>query len=121
EAFYFPQGRKQAMSIKKRFSSKSTIASLIVRCAAHDTCTMSRRVPKIIRQAQPNFRSVTRSGNELPKRVIENSSRIDLARKYFVTDLPGAIIPATRLHNILDNLEQDHLLSEHALMYLQKQ
>jgi hypothetical protein len=31
EAFYFLQDRKPAMSIKKRFSSKSTIASPIVR------------------------------------------------------------------------------------------
>lgn len=82
---------------------------------------MSRRVPRIIRQARPNFRSVSRSGTELSKRVIENPSQIDLARKYFVADLPGAIIPATRLHNILDNLEQGRRPLEQALMYLQKQ
>jgi len=82
---------------------------------------MSRRIPAILRQARPNFRSSPRSGTELSKRVIENPSRIDLARKYFVADLPGAIIPATRLHNILDNLEQGRQLLEQALMYLQKQ
>lgn len=82
---------------------------------------MSRRVPKIIRQARPNFRSVSRSGTELSKRVIENPCRIDLARKYFVADLPGAINPATRLHNILASLEQGRRPSEQALMYLQKQ
>jgi hypothetical protein len=52
--------------------------------------------------------------------VVADPSRIDLASKYFVTDLPGAIIPATRLHNILENLEQGRTLSEHPLMYLQQ-
>jgi len=44
-----------------------------------------------------------------------------VASKYFVADLPGAITPATRLHNILASLEQGRRLSEQALMYLQNQ
>ncbi len=68
------------------------------------------RIPKILRQARPNFRTPPRYGTELPKQVVADQSRIDLASKYFVTDLPGAIIPATRLHNILENLEQGRTL-----------
>jgi len=82
---------------------------------------MSRRIPAILRQARPNFRSSPRSGTELSKRVIEDPSRMGVASKYFVADLPGAITPATRLHNILASLEQGRRLSEQALMYLQNQ
>jgi len=78
------------------------------------------RIPKIFRQARSNFRTPPRYGTELRKRVVVDQSRIDLASKYFVTDLPGATIPATRLQNILENLEQGRTLSEHALMYLQQ-
>lgn len=79
------------------------------------------RIPRILRQARPNFRNSPRYGTELSKRVVADPSRIDLASKYFVTDLPGAIIPATRLHNILENLEQGRQLPLVALMYLQEQ
>jgi hypothetical protein len=47
--------------------------------------------------------------------------RSDLAKKYFVNDLPGAVIPATHLQNILENIEQGRPLSESSLMYLQQQ
>lgn len=53
--------------------------------------------------------------------MVVDSSRTDLASKYFVNDLPGAIVPATRLSNILDNLDQGCPLSGPALMYLQQQ
>ncbi len=79
------------------------------------------RIPRILRQARPNFRSPPRYGTELPKQVVADQSRIDLASKYFVADLPGATIPATRLHNILENLEQGRQLPLGALTYLQEQ
>lgn len=44
--------------------------------------------------------------------------RLDLAQRYFVDDLPGANIPATRLRNVLENLQQVHPLSALALKYL---
>ncbi len=50
-----------------------------------------------------------------------NLNRLDLAQRYFVDDLPGANIPATRLRNVLDNLQQGHTLSALALKYLQAQ
>jgi plasmid stabilization system protein ParE len=52
--------------------------------------------------------------------VVIDSNRTDLASKYFVTDIPGAVVPATRLSNILDALEQCRPLSVPALMYLQQ-
>lgn len=78
------------------------------------------RIPKIFRQTRPNFRNPPRYGTELPKRVVADPSRIDLASKYFVTDLPSATIPATRLHNILENLELGRPLPLGALAYLQQ-
>lgn len=48
-------------------------------------------------------------------------NQIDLACLYFVSDLPGANIPATRLRNILDALQQGRQLSARALEYLQEQ
>lgn len=48
-------------------------------------------------------------------------NRLDLPQRYFVDDLPGAIIPATRIRNVLDTLEQGHPLSALALNYLQAQ
>lgn len=48
-------------------------------------------------------------------------NQIDLACRYFVSDLPGANIPATRLRNILDALQQGGQLSARALDYLQVQ
>lgn len=78
------------------------------------------RIPRILRSARSNFRSSTRYGTDL-QRVVVDQSTIDLASKYFVTDLPGAIIPATRLHNILKNLDQGCPLPLGALTYLQQQ
>jgi hypothetical protein len=48
-------------------------------------------------------------------------NQIDLAHRYFVSDIPGANIPATRLRNILDALQQGRQLSALALNYLQEQ
>lgn len=73
-----------------------------------------KRIPKIIRQHWP------RSSNP-GKRVPATESRISLADKYFVTDFPAALIPATRLSNILENLEQGRPLPPGALTYLQQQ
>ncbi|HJV24243.1 MAG TPA: hypothetical protein VJ673_01100 [Aromatoleum sp.] len=46
---------------------------------------------------------------------------IDLARRYFVDDLPGAAIPASRLRNILDSLQKGRALTPLALGYLAQQ
>lgn len=46
---------------------------------------------------------------------------VDPADLYFVDDLPGAKVPATRLRNILDNLQHGRPLSTLALNYLQKE
>lgn len=48
-------------------------------------------------------------------------SPIDLAQHYFVSDLPGASIPASRLRNILDSLQQTRPLTAIALSYLYQQ
>ena len=78
------------------------------------------RIPKLPRQACSNFRVPPHYGTELRKRVVLDQNRIDLANKYFVSDLPGATIPATRLQNILENIELGGTLSEYALIYLQQ-
>jgi hypothetical protein len=46
---------------------------------------------------------------------------IEVAHRYFVTDRLDASIPATRLRNILESLQQGRQLSSIALNYLQKQ
>lgn len=46
---------------------------------------------------------------------------IDLAERYFVNDLPGANIPASRLRDILDKLQQGRPLSGLAHEYLRQQ
>ncbi|QOJ23520.1 MAG: hypothetical protein HRU78_07560 [Gammaproteobacteria bacterium] len=79
------------------------------------------RIPKILKQTRPNSRNVFGYRSELPKKVVMDSNRIDLASKYFVTDLPGAVVPATRLNNIIENLEQGRPLALDAAMYLQQQ
>ncbi|EXI92813.1 MAG: hypothetical protein AW12_00293 [Candidatus Accumulibacter sp. BA-94] len=43
---------------------------------------------------------------------------MDLAKRYLVNDLPGATIPASRLHNILNTLEQGRDLSAISLSYM---
>jgi hypothetical protein len=72
-------------------------------------------------QPRSNFRSQPRHGAELLKRVKVDPHRIELANKYFIADLPSALLPATRLHKILDKLEQEQALPELALIYLQQQ
>jgi len=62
-----------------------------------------------------------RNRTDLRKCVPAGQNRIDLANKYFVTDLPGAFIPATRLNNVLENLEQGRPLPLEAVKYLQQQ
>jgi len=43
---------------------------------------------------------------------------MDLAKRYLVNDLPSATIPASRLHNILNTLEQGRDLSAISLSYM---
>lgn len=47
-------------------------------------------------------------------------NQLDLAQRYFVTDLPSACVPATRLRNTLDKLRNDGRLSAPSLNYLQQ-
>lgn len=79
------------------------------------------RIPKILRLARPNLRRDFRSETALLKQVAPDPSRFSLAGKYFVTDLPGAIIPSTRLNDILNKIELGSTLSSIAMMYLQQQ
>lgn len=58
---------------------------------------------------------------EYRKRVPATQGRVDLASKYFVTDLPAAFVPATRLNNILENLEKGRQLPLDGVLYLQQQ
>lgn len=46
---------------------------------------------------------------------------LELAQRYFVSDLPGATIPASRLRNILDDLQQKRSLTTAAMYYLYQQ
>lgn len=78
------------------------------------------RVPKILRSVQTNFRRDFRSRTALPQQVTPDPSRVYLASKYLVTDLPGAIIPETRLNDLLNKIEQGSPLSSIAMMYLQQ-
>jgi len=50
-----------------------------------------------------------------------NNKLNDLALYYFVDDLPGALIPATRLTTILERCHQSLPLTRLALVYLEKQ
>lgn len=45
---------------------------------------------------------------------------IDLAHHYFVSDLPGSTIPASRLRDILDRLQEGRPLTTNGLNYLQQ-
>lgn len=45
---------------------------------------------------------------------------IDLARRYFVTDLPGSTIPASRLRGILEKLQEGRALTSNGFAYLQQ-
>lgn len=50
----------------------------------------------------------------------DSTSLIDLASRYFVNDFPDALIPATRLLNIIDNLGRGQQISSIAQDYLKK-
>jgi len=52
---------------------------------------------------------------------VVNPERSNLASKYFLSDVPSATVPATRLSTILGNLEQEMKLSTVALEYLRQQ
>lgn len=82
--------------------------------------TMSR-TPRILRQSNTNFRNSARQGASPQQRVVLDPARSNIAGKYFLSDVPGATVPATRLSTILANLDQDKKLSEIALEYLRQQ
>lgn len=79
------------------------------------------RIPKILRSAKPNFRRDIHLETSLLKQVVTDPNRIRLASKYFLTDIPSAITPATRLNDILNKIEQGSTLSSMPLIYLQQQ
>lgn len=81
---------------------------------------MSRTL-KILRSAKPNFRRDIHPGTSLLKQVVTDPNRIRLASRYFLTDIPSAITPATRLNDILNKIEQGSTLSSMPLIYLQQQ
>ncbi len=78
------------------------------------------RTPRILRQPNPNFKRSGRPATVPQQRLNINSNRSAIASKYFLSDVPGATVPASRLSAILDNLEQDKKLSALALEYLQQ-
>lgn len=82
--------------------------------------TMSR-IPKILRQPNPNFRSQGRLGLGPQQRVVVDSGRSAIAAKYFLSDVPGAVVPANRLNTALENIDRSKQLSATALEYLRQQ
>jgi hypothetical protein len=48
-------------------------------------------------------------------------NRIDLAHHYIVSDLPGSTIPASRLRDVLDKLQEGRPLTTNGLNYLRQQ
>ncbi|MDZ4283880.1 MAG: tetratricopeptide repeat protein [Hydrogenophaga sp.] len=79
------------------------------------------RTPRILRQPHPNFRNATRHGGGPQSRVVIDPGRSALAGKYFLSDVPGATVPASRLSTVLENIELDKRLSATAFEYLRQQ
>lgn len=72
-------------------------------------------------QTNPNFRSSTRSGGRAQQRVVTDPVRGGVAAKYFLSDAPGATVPASRLSTVLANLDQGKGLSAIALDFLREE
>lgn len=79
------------------------------------------RIPKILRLDRSNSRYDLRSRTASLEQVFSDPNRVRLAGNYFVNDLPSAIIPSTRLNDILNKIEQGSPLSSISMMYLQQQ
>ena len=79
------------------------------------------RIPRILRQPNPNFRNFARHGAFPQQRIVPDPVRSELAGKYFLSDVPGATVPASRLSTILANLDQGKTVSAIALEYLRKE
>jgi len=79
------------------------------------------RTPRILRQTNPNFRNSARSGGGPQQGVVTDTVRTGIAAKYFLSDVPGATVPASRLATILGNLDQGKALSALSLEYLRKE
>ena len=79
------------------------------------------RTPRILRQPNPNFRRSGRLEAGPQQRVIIDPGRSAIAGKYFLSDVPGATVPASRLSTVLENIEQDKKLSANAFEYLRQQ
>lgn len=78
------------------------------------------RIPRILRQPNPNFRSHGRPGPGPQQRVVVDSGRSAIAAKYFLSDVPGAVVPASRLSTALENIDRSKQLSATALEYLRQ-
>ena len=79
------------------------------------------RTPRILRQPNPNFRRSGRPEAGPQQRVVIDPGRSAIAGKYFLSDVPGATVPASRLSTVLENIEQDKKLSANAFEYLRQQ
>ena len=79
------------------------------------------RTPRILRQPNPNFRRYGRPEAGPQQRVVIDPGRSAIAGKYFLSDVPGATVPASRLSTVLENIEQDKKLSANAFEYLRQQ
>jgi len=79
------------------------------------------RIPRILRQPKPYFRSYGCPGEGPQQRVVAHSGRSVIADKYFLSDVPGAAVPASRLSTVLENIERGKQLSATALEYLRQQ
>lgn len=90
------------------------------RPATADKRTMSR-IPRILRKTNPNFRNSASSVGGPQQRVVADPVRAGIAAKYFLSDVPGATVPASRLSTILGNLDQGKALSTIALEYLRQE
>ena len=77
-------------------------------------------IPRILRQPNPNFRGHGRPGPGTQQRVVVDPGRSAIAGKYFLSDVPGAAVPASRLSTVLENIERGKQLSAAALEYLRQ-
>lgn len=79
------------------------------------------RIPRILRQPNPNYRNSDRHAAGTQQRVVLDPVRSEIAGKYFLSDVQGATVPASRLSTILGNLDQGKAISAIALEYLRKE
>lgn len=79
------------------------------------------RIPRILRQPNPNYHNSDRNAASTQQRVVLDPVRSEIAGKYFLSDVQGATVPASRLSTILRNLDQGKAISAIALEYLRQE